>query len=40
MGWETSPRTVQSDGIANAGYPFTPAVRGGPQIIILNAWNE
>lgn len=29
MGWDTSPRTVQSDGFANAGYPFTPPVRGG-----------
>jgi len=24
MGWDPSPRTVQSDGYLNAGYPFTP----------------
>lgn len=24
MGWDPSPRTVQSDGYTNVGYPFTP----------------
>jgi hypothetical protein len=27
MGWDSSPRTVQSDTFANVGYPFTPCLR-------------
>lgn len=26
MGWDSSPRTVQSDAFLNAGYPFTPCL--------------
>ena len=28
MGWDSSPRTVQSDVFRNAGYPFTPSLAG------------
>jgi len=28
MGWDSSPRTVQSEGFANVGYPFTPSLSG------------
>jgi hypothetical protein len=28
MGWDSSPRTVQSDAFSNAGYPFTPTLSG------------
>lgn len=28
MGWDASPRTVQSEGFENAGYPFTPSLSG------------
>lgn len=28
MGWDSSPRTVQSEMLANAGYPFTPSLAG------------
>lgn len=28
MGWDSSPRTVQSDSFENAGYPFTPSLSG------------
>ena len=28
MGWDSSPRTVQSDRFENAGYPFMPALDG------------
>jgi hypothetical protein len=28
MGWDSSPRTVQSDKFINAGYPFTPTISG------------
>jgi hypothetical protein len=28
MGWDSSPRTCQSDRFANAGYPFTPVLGG------------
>jgi len=28
MGWDSSPRTVQSDGFINAGYPYTPTLSG------------
>jgi len=28
MGWDSSPRTVQSDGFENVGYPFTPVLEG------------
>ncbi|MDH7569492.1 MAG: glycoside hydrolase family 99-like domain-containing protein [Armatimonadota bacterium] len=28
VGWDSSPRTVQSDVFLNAGYPFTPVVSG------------
>jgi hypothetical protein len=32
MGWDSSPRTVQSDGFINAGYPFMPSLAGNtPQ---------
>jgi hypothetical protein len=27
MGWDSSPRTVQSDRFGNVGYPFTPCLR-------------
>jgi len=29
VGWDSSPRTVQSDAFLNAGYPFTPVLGGG-----------
>ena len=29
MGWDSSPRTVQSDVFHNVGYPFTPCICGG-----------
>jgi hypothetical protein len=28
VGWDSSPRTVQSDCFTNAGYPFTPVLEG------------
>ena len=28
MGWDSSPRTVQSDRYVNAGYPFMPMLSG------------
>ena len=28
VGWDSSPRTVQSDSFLNAGYPFTGCIRG------------
>lgn len=28
MGWDSSPRTVQSDGFEDLGYPFTPVLDG------------
>jgi hypothetical protein len=28
MGWDSSPRTLQSDVFSNAGYPFTPILAG------------
>ena len=28
MGWDSSPRTVQSDVFTNSGYPFTPILAG------------
>ena len=28
MGWDSSPRTVQSEGFANVGYPFSPSLSG------------
>jgi hypothetical protein len=28
MGWDPSPRTIQSDGYENLGYPFTPILDG------------
>jgi hypothetical protein len=28
MGWDSSPRTVQSDGFDQVGYPFTPVLTG------------
>jgi hypothetical protein len=28
MGWDSSPRTVQSDMFENIGYPFTPVITG------------
>lgn len=28
MGWDSSPRTVQSDAFGNVGYPFTPTISG------------
>jgi len=28
MGWDPSPRTVQSDAYENLGYPFTPTLKG------------
>lgn len=32
VGWDSSPRTVQSDVFTNAGYPFTPVLSGAtPQ---------
>jgi hypothetical protein len=28
MGWDSSPRTIQSEAFANVGYPFTPCLGG------------
>jgi hypothetical protein len=28
MGWDSSPRTVQTDRFLNRGYPFTPTLGG------------
>ena len=28
MGWDSSPRTAQSDVFENLGYPFTPVLEG------------
>jgi hypothetical protein len=30
MGWDSSPRTVQSDRFVNAGYPFMPMLSDNP----------
>jgi hypothetical protein len=33
VGWDSSPRTVQSDVFSNAGYPFTPVLSGAtPEV--------
>ncbi len=32
MGWDPSPRTVQSDRYVNAGYPFTPILSGSTPV--------
>lgn len=29
VGWDSSPRTVQTDTFSNVGYPFTPVMAGG-----------
>jgi hypothetical protein len=31
MGWDASPRTVQSDVYENLGYPFMPILEGTPE---------
>jgi hypothetical protein len=32
MGWDPSPRTVQSDAYLNVGYPFTPTLAGNTPV--------
>lgn len=40
VGWDSSPRTVQSDIFTNAGYPFTPVLNGGTPAAFRNALAE
>jgi hypothetical protein len=37
MGWDSSPRTVQSDRFVNAGYPFMPALSGNTPAVFRQA---
>jgi hypothetical protein len=39
-GWDSSPRTVQSDIFTNAGYPFTPVLGGATPAAFQNALME
>ena len=32
MGWDSSPRTVQSDGFEEVGYPYTPVLTGNTPL--------
>lgn len=32
VGWDSSPRTVQSEGFENVGYPFTPILAGNTPV--------
>ncbi len=32
MGWDSSPRTVQSDVFSNVGYPFMPMLAGNTPL--------
>jgi len=32
MGWDSSPRTIQSDVLENIGYPYTPAIEASPAM--------
>lgn len=37
MGWDPSPRTVQSDSYLHRGYPFTPIISGNTPAAFKNA---
>jgi hypothetical protein len=37
MGWDSSPRTVQTDVFTNAGYPFMPALSGNTPAAFQHA---
>lgn len=37
MGWDASPRTLQSDRFANAGYPFMPVLEGNTPTAFKSA---
>lgn len=37
MGWDPSPRTVQSDRYVNAGYPYTPILSGNTPVAFQEA---
>ncbi len=40
MGWDSSPRTVQSDRFLNAGYPFMPTLSGNTPTAFQEALHE
>lgn len=40
MGWDSSPRTVQSDRFLNAGYPFCPLMSGNTPAAFTDALRE
>jgi hypothetical protein len=40
MGWDSSPRTVQSDRFLNAGYPFMPTLSGNTPTAFQKALHE
>jgi len=40
VGWDSSPRTVQSDCFTNAGYPFTPVLEGASPAAFKAALQE
>lgn len=37
MGWDSSPRTLQTDAFTNAGYPFTPCLVNNPPAAFKRA---
>lgn len=40
MGWDSSPRTLQTDAFLNAGYPFTPCLAGNTPANFAEALRE
>lgn len=40
MGWDSSPRTVQSEAFGNYGYPFTPVITGNTPDAFKKALRE
>jgi hypothetical protein len=40
MGWDSSPRTVQSDRFLNLGYPFMPMLSGNTPAAFQQALQE
>ena len=37
MGWDASPRTVQSDRYTNSGYPYMPILSGNTPVAFQEA---
>jgi hypothetical protein len=40
MGWDSSPRTLQSETFTNAGYPFMPMLSGNSPAAFKQALHE